>query len=69
MTDFVLSAATFTATLLLFGAWRVRKNGGTAQSMWLMIAASAVIFLNIALWIIPVENGKSLLNQDVKIVK
>jgi uncharacterized membrane protein YozB (DUF420 family) len=63
MTDLILSAATFTAVLLLYGAWRIKQRDGATKQMWLMIAASAVIFMNLAIWITPVENGKSLINQ------
>ncbi|MFC4292557.1 hypothetical protein ACFOWX_09045 [Sphingorhabdus arenilitoris] len=64
MTNFILSLATFTAILLLYGAWRVRQRGGPAKQSWLMVAASAVIFMNIAIWVTPVDNGKSLVNQS-----
>jgi uncharacterized membrane protein YozB (DUF420 family) len=64
MIDLILSAATFTAVLLLYGAWRIKQRDGASKQMWLMIAASAVIFINLAIWITPVENGKSLVNQE-----
>lgn len=63
MVNFIISAATFTAVLLLFGAWRLSKRGGAAKQIWLMVAAALVIFVNLAIWITPVDNGQSLLNQ------
>jgi len=63
MTDFILSAATFTALLLLYGAWRVKKRDGVSKQMWLMIAAAAVILINLAIWTVPDKNGNSLVAQ------
>lgn len=62
MSDFVLSAATFAALLLLFGAWQVKKRANNTRQMWLMIIAAMVIFINIAIWITPNRNGQSLAN-------
>ncbi|NJM51655.1 MAG: hypothetical protein HC843_12955 [Sphingomonadales bacterium] len=57
-------ASQFFRSLLLYGAWRVKQRGGPTKQIVLMIAASAVIIMNIAIWVIPVENGKSLINQS-----
>lgn len=62
MTNFLLSAASFTAVLLLFGAWQLWKRDGISLRMWLMIGAGLVIIINLAIWITPVGNGKSLVN-------
>ena len=63
MTDLILSAATFTALLLLYGAWRVKQRDGVSKQMWLMIVAAAVILINLAIWTVPDKNGNSLVNQ------
>lgn len=63
MLNFMLSAALFAACLLLFGAWKRWRSNGTSQQMWLMIAAALVIFANIAIWVVPDKQGKSLVTQ------
>ncbi len=60
MTNIILSAATFTAILLLYGAFRLwRRDGMTKQSL-LMAMAAAVIIANLAIWTVPDKNGQSL---------
>jgi hypothetical protein len=63
MLNLVLSFATFAAFLLLFGAWKLWRRDGTNQKMWLMVAASLVIFANIAIWVVPDPQGKSLVTE------
>ena len=63
MLNFMLSVAVFAACLLLVGAWKRWRSGGASQQMWLMIAAALVIFANIAIWVIPDKQGKSLVTE------
>ena len=66
MLNAILSLAMIAAFLLLFGAWRRWRRDGLSQQMWLMIAASLVIFANIAIWVVPDEKGNSLVTGEVK---
>jgi hypothetical protein len=63
MTNFLLAAATFTAFALLWGAWKLRQRKGMVQKVWLMGVAALVILGNVAIWTVPDENGRSLVNQ------
>jgi len=63
MLNFILSIATFSAFLLLFGAWKLWRRDGAVQKMWLMIAAALVIFANIAIWVVPDPQGQSLASE------
>ena len=63
MLNFMLSIAVFAAFLLLVGACKRWRSGGTSQQMWLMIAAALVIFANIAIWVVPDKQGKSLVTE------
>lgn len=63
MMNFILSAATFAACLLLFGAWKRWRSNGICLQMWLMLAAALVIFANIAIWVVPDQQGKSLITE------
>ena len=63
MLNLILSIAVFAGFLLLFGAWKRWRRDGVGQQMWLMIAAALVIFVNIAIWVVPNEAGNSLVEQ------
>jgi EamA domain-containing membrane protein RarD len=63
MANFILSIATFAAVLLLFGAWKRWRQEGAGKQMWLMIAAAVVILANIAIWVVPDQQGKSLVTE------
>ena len=63
MLNLILSIAVFAGFLLLFGAWKRWRRDGVGQQMWLMIAAALVIFVNIAIWVVPDEAGNSLVEQ------
>lgn len=60
MLNALLSIAMIAGFLLLFGAWKRWRRDGTSQQMWLMVAAALVIFANVAIWVVPDKQGKSL---------
>lgn len=60
MLNAVLSIAMLSAFLLLYGAWKRWSRDGASQQMWLMVAAALVIFANIAIWVVPDKQGRSL---------
>jgi hypothetical protein len=63
MLNATLSIAMIAGFLLLFGAWKRWRRDGAGQQMWLMIAAALVIFANIAIWVVPDKQGKSLATE------
>ncbi len=63
MANLILSVATFAAVLLLVGSWKRWRRDGAGLQMWLMIAAALVILANIAIWIVPDQQGKSLATE------
>lgn len=63
MANLILSIATFAAVLLLVGAWKRWRRDGAGLQMWLMVAAALVILANIAIWIVPDQQGKSLATE------
>jgi Co/Zn/Cd efflux system component len=63
MLNLILSVALFAGCLLLFAAWKRWRSNGTSQQMWLMVAAALVIFANIAIWVVPDKQGKSLVTE------
>jgi hypothetical protein len=64
MTNIILSAATFTVVLLLYGAFRLWRRDGMGKQSILMISAALVIVANIAIWTVPDKNGKSLADSS-----
>ncbi len=63
MLNAILSAAMIAGFLLLYGAWKRWRRDGTSQHMWLMVAAALVIFANVAIWVVPDKQGKSLVAE------
>jgi uncharacterized membrane protein len=63
MLNAVLSIAMLSAMLLLFGAWKRWRGDGSSQQLWLMVAAALVIFANVAIWVVPDKQGKSLVTE------
>lgn len=63
MLNAVLSIAMLSAFLLLYGAWKRWSRDGESQQIWLMIAAALVIFANVAIWVVPDKQGKSLVTE------
>jgi drug/metabolite transporter superfamily protein YnfA len=62
MTNAFLSIAMLAGFALIWGAWRLWQRDGLGQKVWLMAAAALVIFANIAIWTVPDEKGRSLVN-------
>lgn len=60
MLNAILSIAMLSAFLLLYGAAKRFRRDGANQQMWLMVAAAFVIFVNVAIWVVPDEKGQSL---------
>lgn len=63
MLNAILSLAMLSAFLLLFGAWKRWRREGLRQQTWLMIAAALVILANVAIWVVPDKQGKSLVTE------
>lgn len=63
MANLILSLATFAAVVLLYGAWKRWRSEGAGKQMWLMIVAALVILANIAIWVVPDKQGKSLVTE------
>ena len=60
MTNIVLSIGMLAGFALIWGAWQMWRREGIGQKVWLMIAAALVIFANVAIWTVPDQQGRSL---------
>ncbi len=63
MMNIVLSLGMLAGFALIWRAWRMWRREGAGQKMWLMLAAALVIFANVAIWTLPDQQGRSLLQQ------
>lgn len=63
MLSALLSIAMIAGFLLMYGAWKRWRRDETSQQMWLMVAAALVIFANVAIWVVPDKQGKSLVAE------
>ena len=44
---------------LLVGAFVLARREGMNQKVWLMIAVALVMFGNVAIWVVPLGDGKA----------
>lgn len=63
MMNVILSAAMVVVFALIYGAIRLWIRDGFGQKPLLMVGAALVILLNIAIWAVPDNEGRSLLNE------
>ncbi len=66
MTPAVLSILVLAAIVLVFGAFALRRRGGSRKQMVLMLVLAAVIAGNIAIWTLPDASGNAPLGRELK---
>ncbi len=64
-TDTVLSILVLAAIALLVGAFALWRRGGTKRQVVLMVILAFVAIGNVAIWIIPDNQGNAPLNQKL----
>jgi hypothetical protein len=55
--DLVLSILVLAAIALIIGAVVLWRRGGRTRQVWLMLLLAVVIAGNLALWLVPYDNG------------
>ena len=55
--DWVLSLVTLAGFVLIGGAIYLWRRQGPGRQVWLMLVLAAVMFANVAIWAIPMEEG------------
>jgi hypothetical protein len=63
MADLVVSLFMAAGVALAFGAFVMVRRGMRKQA-GLMAFAAAVMFVNVAIWLLPTEDGATLANPD-----
>jgi drug/metabolite transporter superfamily protein YnfA len=60
MADFVLSLMVLAALVLAGGAWWLWRNKRAGKQALLMLAMAAILAVNVGIWTLPNEEGKTL---------
>jgi hypothetical protein len=60
--DLVLSILVLAATALVIGAVVLWRRGGRTKQVWLMLLLAAIVAGNLALWLVPYDNGTAPVN-------
>lgn len=61
--DLVLSILVLAAIALVIGAAVLWRRGGRTKQVLLMLLLAAIVAGNLALWLVPYENGKVPLSE------
>jgi hypothetical protein len=57
--DLVLSILVLAAIALVIGAVMLWRRGGRTRQVWLMLLLAAIVAGNLALWLVPYDNGQA----------
>ncbi len=55
--DFILSVLMLAGVALLIGAFYLHRKGQDRKKTLLMLVAALVMFANVAIWLIPAQQG------------
>ncbi|MBC2665027.1 hypothetical protein H7F51_05825 [Novosphingobium flavum] len=64
MQDIALSLAVLMIFALPAGAWALHKRGGARKQVLLMLLLAVILAANVAIWVIPTNNGATLAGQE-----
>ena len=62
----VLSILMLTAIVMLLGAVYLWRQRGTSKQVWLMLVLAIVLLANVAIWVVPSQNGTAPAQQELK---
>lgn len=57
--DLVLSIMALAVIALAVGAVVLWRRGGRTRQVWLMLLLAAIVAGNLALWLVPYDNGQA----------
>lgn len=58
--NIVLSIVVLAAIAMLFGAWQLRRRGGSPKQSWLMVLLAFIMIGNVVIWSLPTSGGQTL---------
>ncbi|MDL2353256.1 MAG: hypothetical protein QFC78_10465 [Pseudomonadota bacterium] len=62
----VLSILMLAAIAMLLGAIFLWRQRGTSKQVWLMLVLAIVLIANVAIWVVPSQNGTAPVQQELK---
>jgi len=62
----VLSILMLAAITMLLGAVYLWRQRGTSKQVWLMLVLAIVLLANVAIWVVPSQNGTAPAQQELK---
>jgi hypothetical protein len=65
-TGTVLSIMVLACLALLLGALALWRRGGQRKQVMLMLVLAAIVAANVAIWVVPDQQGKALVGQGLK---
>jgi len=64
--DTVLSIMVLACLALLLGALALWRRGGQRKQAVLMLVLAAVLAANLAIWVVPDQQGKTLVGEELR---
>jgi hypothetical protein len=64
--DTVLSIMVLACLALVLGALALWRRGGQRKQVVLMLVLAAIVATNVAIWVVPDQQGKALVKQELK---
>lgn len=62
----VLSILMLAAIAMLLGAVFLWRQRGASKQVWLMLVLAIVLIANVAIWVVPSQNGTAPVQQELK---
>ena len=62
----VLSILMLAAIAMLLGAAYLWRQRGASKQVWLMLVLAVVLVANVAIWVVPSQNGTAPVQQELK---
>ncbi len=62
----VLSILMLAAIAMLLGAVYLWRSRGVSKQVWLMLGLAIVLIANVAIWVVPSQNGTAPVQQELK---
>ncbi|MBA4161721.1 MAG: hypothetical protein C0515_06525 [Novosphingobium sp.] len=64
--DTVLSIMVLACLALVLGALALWRRGGQRRQVVLMLALAVIVAANVAIWVVPNQQGKTLVSEELK---
>ena len=62
----ILSILMLAAIAMVLGAVVLWRQRGTSKQVWLMLVLAVVLLANVAIWVVPPQNGTAPVQHELK---